>query len=138
MGKELKRNEQKNAILDDVMNYLRNKYETDVEKVSTSEAMMPAVDEEGNEFYYVIKISVPRGKRNGEGSYEAYDGYAAAAEYRDAVETRNAEKAASAAKKEAAAKEKQRKRDAKKVVKELNKKGLDAMIHEDEAADAAS
>ena len=33
MGKELKRNEQKNAILDDVMNYLRNKYETDVEKI---------------------------------------------------------------------------------------------------------
>lgn len=134
MGKEITRNNQKNAVLEDVMQYLREKYETDVEKVSTSEAMMPAVDDDGNEFYFLIKISVPRGKRNGEGSYEAYNGYDAAKLYKEDVEIKEAEKEAAEKKKEAEKKEKQRKKDAKKVIKDLNKKGLDALIHENEAA----
>ena len=134
MGKEITRNNQKNAVLEDVMQYLREKYETDVEKVSTSEAMMPAVDDDGNEFYFLIKISVPRGKRNGEGSYEAYNGYDAAKLYTEDVEIKEAEKEAAEKKKEAEKKEKQRKKDAKKVIKDLNKKGLDALIHENEAA----
>lgn len=134
MGKEITRNNQKNNVLEEVMQFLRDKYETDVEKVSTSEAMMPAVDDDGNEFYFLIKVSVPRGKRNGEGSYEAYDGYAAAEAYADDVKAKEAEKEAVEQKKENEKKEKQRKKDAKKLVNELNKKGLKNLIHEEDAA----
>ena len=134
MGKEINRNNQKNAVLENVMQFLRDTYDTDVEKVSTSEAMMPAVDEDGNEFYFLIKISVPRGKRNGEGSYEEYNGYRAAEDYAEDMKAKAAEKQAAADKKKAEKKEKQRKKDAKKLVNELNKKGLKNLIHEEDAA----
>ncbi len=49
--------------------------------VSANEYAIPCVDAEGNESCAVIKVSVPRGTRNGEGGYDAYDGYAAADDY---------------------------------------------------------
>ena len=50
-------------------------------RVGTSEIAVPCLDAEGNEAWVLIKVSVPRGTRNGEGGYDPYDGYAAADEY---------------------------------------------------------
>lgn len=100
--------------------------------VSASELAIPVVDAEGNEKFVLIKVSIPRGSRNGKGGYNDYDGYAAAEDYKFDLERRQAEKDASAAKKEAEAKAREAKRTAKQTIKELNKKGLDKMIHEGE------
>ena len=131
MGKEAKRNTRKNEVLEKVMEFLRKEYGTDVEKVSTSEAMMPAVDENGNEFYYVMKISVPRGSRNGSGGYTDYNGYEAAKEYKELCADKEADREVKAERKALAEAEKQRKRDAKKTIKELNQKGLKKIITEE-------
>ena len=131
MGKEAKRDAQKNELLTLVQQVISEKLNIDALRVSTSELSFPAVDDEGNEFYFNVKISVPRGKRNGNG-YNAYDGYAVAEEYRLTQEVAAAKKAASAAKKEAEAKARAAKKEAKKVVKELNEKGFDKMVHEGE------
>ena len=128
MGKEASRNEMKNELLANVQQILSERLNSDVLRVGPSEIAMPAVDSEGNEFFYLVKVSIPRGTRNGEGGYMEYNGYDAADDYRLELEEKAAKKAASEAKKTAAEKEKERKREAKKVVKELNQKGLKGMI----------
>lgn len=128
MGKEAKRNDQKNQLLVDFQNFMSEKYNIDVLRVGPSELAIPAVDDEGNEYFNLLKLSVPRGTRNGEGGYTPYDGYAAADDYKFELEEKAAKKAASEAKKAAAEKAKEAKREAKKVVKELNQKGLKGMI----------
>ena len=128
MGKEASRNEMKNVLLSDVQSILSERLDSDVLRVGPSEIAIPATDKDGNEFFYLVKISIPRGTRNGEGGYTEYDGYAAADDYKFELEEKAAKKAASEAKKAAAEKEKERKREAKKVVKELNQKGLKGMI----------
>lgn len=111
-------------------------YDLDIEKqicvVSASELAIPVVDAEGNDKFVLIKVSIPRGTRNGDGGYNEYDGYAAAEDYKFELEQKQAKKDASAAKKEAEKKVKEAKKEAKKVIKELNNKGIDKMIHEDE------
>lgn len=128
MGKEAKRNDQKNQLLVDFQNFMSEKYNIDVLRVGPSELAIPAVDDEGNEYFNLLKLSVPRGTRNGEGGYNPYDGHAAAEDYKFELEEKAAKKAASEAKKAAAEKAKEAKREAKKVVKELNQKGLKGMI----------
>lgn len=111
-------------------------YDLDIDKqicvVSASEIAIPVVDADGNDKFVLIKVTIPRGARNGKGGYDDYDGYAAAEDYKSDLERKQANKDASAAKKEAAAKAREAKREAKKTIKELNKKGLDKMIHEQE------
>jgi hypothetical protein len=128
MGKEAKRNDQKNQLLVDFQNFMSEKYNIDVLRVGPSELAIPAVDDEGNEYFNLLKLSVPRGTRNGEGGYTPYDGYAAAEDYKFELEEKAAKKAANEAKKAAAEKAKEAKREAKKVVKELNQKGLKGII----------
>jgi len=128
MGKEASRNEMKNELLSTIQPILSAQLNSDVLRVGPSEIAIPGVDADGNEFFYLVKISIPRGSRDGNGSYDAYDGYAEAEVYEATLKTREAEKAAKEAKKAAAKKEKERKREAKKVVKELNEKGLKGMI----------
>ncbi len=106
---------------------------SDILPISASELALPIVDSEGNEKFAVIKVSIPRGERDGNGGYIPFDGYAAAEDYKLEVEEKAAKKAASEAKKAAKIKADQAKREAKKVVKELNEKGLDGMIHEEVA-----
>lgn len=98
-----------------------------IENVSTGEITLPLCDAEGNEKYPVLKVSIPRGTRNGSG-YDPYDGHAAAVAYREEQEEKAAKKAAAEEKKAKAIAERQRKAEAKKVIKELNEKGLDGMI----------
>ena len=88
-----------------------------IEDVSASEITVPLVDMEGNEKYPIVKVSIPRGKRNGSGGYIPYDGHAAAEEYKGEQEEKAAKKAASAAKKEQAAKLREAKREARQVKK---------------------
>ena len=122
----------RNTILAKISQVLSVDYDTDVLPVSASEITIPVLDSEGNEKFALIKVSIPRGTRNGDGGYEAYDGYAAAEDFKADLADRTAKKLASANKKLAAEKERERKRAARATVKKLNTVGLDKMIHEDE------
>lgn len=117
----------RNDILAIVRKAIETELNTDALTVSASEIALPVVDAEGNEKFAIVKVSIPRGTRNGNG-YDAYDGYVAAEDYKAEQEEKAAKKAASEAKKEAEAKAREARREAKKVVKELNEKGLDKMI----------
>lgn len=118
----------RNDILAAMTAFLSEHFETDVLDVSASELTMPVVDAEGNEKFALIKVSIPRGTRNGDGGYDAYDGYAAHEEW----ELEKADKADKVAKRkekaERAEKEKERKRAARKVVKDLNTVGFKALV----------
>ena len=122
----------RNDILSAITELLENKFETDVMPVSASELTIPVVDEEGNEKFALIKVSIPRGTRNGDGGYTPYDGYAAAEDYKLDLADKADKKRAREEKKAREEKEKERKRRAKQTVKDLNEKGLNAMIHEGE------
>jgi len=122
----------RNQILDFLMDNLSAHFDTDVMDVSPSELTMPVVDAEGNEKFALIKVSIPRGTRNGAGGYDAYDGYAE----HEAWELVKADKADKEAKRkekaERAEKEKERKREARKVVKKLNTVGFNTLITQKE------
>jgi len=121
----------RNTMLENITKMIDSEYATDALPVSASEIAVPVVDEEGNEKFALIKVSIPRGTRNGDGGYTPYDGYAAAEDYKLDLADKADKARAREEKKERAAKEKERKANAKKVVKELNEKGLDKMIHEE-------
>lgn len=121
----------RNTMLENIKKMIDTEYATDALPVSASEIAVPVVDEEGNEKFALIKVSIPRGTRNGDGGYTPYDGYAAAEDYKLDLADKADKARAREEKKERAVKEKERKANAKKVVKELNEKGLDKMIHEE-------
>ena len=104
--------------------------ENEVCVVSASEFAIPVTDSANNEKFILVKVSIPRGTRNGNGGYDSYDGYAAADDYKTGCEQRAEKKRVSAEKKQLAEEEKERKRQAKMTIKELREKGLDGMIHE--------
>lgn len=122
----------RNSTLADLITFLGEKYNVDALSISSSAIVFPTVDAEGNEKYVKITVSVPRGSRDGKGGYEEFDGYAAAEDYRMDVEEKAAKKAATEAKKEAKRKAADAKREAKTTVKNLNTKGLEQMIHEED------
>jgi len=132
MSKASLETEIRNNILNAIIGTLSDLYDTDVMPVSASELTIPVVDSEGNEKFALIKVSIPRGTRNGDGGYDAYDGYAAAEDWKLVLADRADKAAARKEKAERAEKEKERKRNARKIVKNLNEKGLDAMIHEED------
>lgn len=95
--------------------------ETDVLPVSASELAIPCLDAEGNEKFVLIKVSIPRGTRNGEGGYTPYDGYAAAEDYAQDCEEKAAKKADAEAKKQAKIARDAKARAEKKALAEANK-----------------
>ena len=118
----------RNQILDFLVDNLSAHFDSDVLDVSASELVMPVVDAEGNEKFALIKVSIPRGTRNGNGGYDAYDGYSAHDEW-EAVKADRADKVAKRQERDArAAKEKERKREARKVVKDLNTVGFKKLV----------
>jgi len=122
----------RNDILTALTSFLTEKYDADVMDVSASELVMPVVDAEGNEKFALIKVSIPRGTRNGDGTYTPYDGYSAHEDW-ELVKADKADKAAARKEKaERAEKEKERKAAARKVVKDLNTKGFKALVTESE------
>ena len=108
----------RNDLMAKIQELIEKEYETDALPVSASEIAVPVVDAEDNEKWAIVKVSIPRGTRNGEGGYDPYDGYAAAEDYRLECEDKAAKKAASVAKKEAAAKAREQKKAEKQQVKE--------------------
>lgn len=105
---------------------------TQIEAVSASELALPLCDEEGNEKYPLVKVTIPRGKRDGNGGYIPYDGHAAAEDYKLDLADRADKARAREEKKERAAKEKERKAAAKKTIRALNQEGFNTLIHKNE------
>lgn len=111
----------RNQFITFVTESVQTAFDTDVLPVSSSELAIPCLDEEGNEKFVLIKISIPRGTRNGEGGYEPYDGYAAAQDYAQDCVEKAQKKADSEAKKQAKIAADEKKRAEKKALAEANK-----------------
>ncbi len=111
----------RNRFLDMVKEMMENAEETDALRVSASELAIPCLDDEGNEKWVLVKISIPRGTRNGEGGYEPYDGYAVAEDYAIDCEEKAQKKADAEAKKQAKIAKDEQKRAEKKALAEANK-----------------
>lgn len=98
-----------NALRNDVMSViihaLAEHYdldpETQIEFVDTGIITLPLIDEEQNDKWPTVKVAIPRGTRNGNGTYDPYDGHAAAEEYRRALASKAQERAVRKAMKEA-------------------------------------
>ena len=127
MSKAEKETAIRKTVLDFLTTQLSTNYDSDVLPVSGSEVTMPWVDNEGNEMWVLVKVSIPRGTRNGNG-YDAYDGYAVAEDYKADLAEKAMKKAKAEQKKADAIAARKRKAEAKQVVKELNEKGLDGMV----------
>lgn len=108
----------RNNILAIVRKAIETELNADALTVSASEIALPVVDAEGKEKFAIVKVSIPRGTRNGSG-YDAYDGYAAAEDYKAEQEEKAAKKAASEAKKAQAIALKERKAEQKQVKKAI-------------------
>ena len=101
---------------------------SDVLPISASELALPVVDSEGNEKFAVIKVSIPRGERNGEGGYIPFDGYAAAEDWKLVLADRADKAAKRKEKAERVEKERARKAEARKTIKKLNTVGFKALV----------
>ena len=100
---------------------VKSAYETDVLPVSASELAIPCLDADGNEKFVLIKVSIPRGTRNGQGGYDPYDGYAVAEDYALDLAEKADKREAAEAKKQAKIAQDERKRAEKKALAEANK-----------------
>lgn len=130
MGKEMKITQIRDNFIEQVRAAFEQHFDSDCFVAGSGILAMPGVDDEGNEFFYKIQISVPRGSRNGDGGYTPWDAYGDKEEYELKVKEKEDKKAAREAKKKRKEDEKARKAAAKKVVKKLNEKGFDALVHE--------
>lgn len=88
-------------MLNRIIALVNSDMDTDALPVSASELAIPVLDAEGNEKFLLVKVSVPRGTRNGEGGYDPYDGYQAHADFVAEVEGKAQERAVKKAMKEA-------------------------------------
>ena len=111
----------RNKFLSFVSDTISQEMETDVLAVSASELAIPCLDAEGNEKFVLIKVSIPRGTRNGQGGYDPYDGYAIAEDYRIDLEEKAQKKADTEAKKQAKIARDEKARAEKKALAEANK-----------------
>lgn len=111
----------RNAYLDSISNFISESQETDALRVSASEIAIPCLDAEGNEKWVLVKVSIPRGTRNGEGGYDPYDGYSVAEDYQIEQEEKAQKKADAEAKKQAKIAKDQKAREEKKALAEANK-----------------
>ena len=84
-----------------IVNMALSELGTDGLTVSASEIAIPVLDDEGNEKFILVKVSIPRGTRDGEGGYIPYDGYEAHDAYVAEQESKAQEKAVKKAMKEA-------------------------------------
>lgn len=91
----------RNEILEVISKALSEYFDVDIITVGSGEISLPLIDAEGNEKYPKIKVSIPRGTRNGEGGYIPYDGYNAAEEYKLEQASKAQERAVRKAMKEA-------------------------------------
>ena len=101
MTKAQLENALRNIYLSLISQTISKEMETDALPVSASELAIPCLDDEGNEKFVLIKVSVPRGTRNGQGGYDPYDGYAASEAYLLEQESKAQERAVKKAMKDA-------------------------------------
>ena len=111
----------RNTYLSFISQTISQEMETDVLPVSASELAVPCLDDEGNEKFVLIKVSIPRGTRNGSGGYDPYDGYAVAEDYAIDCQEKAQKKADAEAKKQAKIARDQKAREEKKALAEANK-----------------
>lgn len=111
----------RNDFLNAISTFISEDRETDVLPVSASELAIPCLDAEGNEKWVLIKVSIPRGTRNGEGGYDPYDGYYAAEMYQMEQKDKAIDKAKKEAIKQAKIAADEKKRAEKKALAEANK-----------------
>jgi hypothetical protein len=82
----------RNEILEVVITALSDHFDLDpktqIEYVETGVITIPVVDAEGNDKWPTIKVAIPRGTRNGDGTYTPYDGHAAAVAYHEEQESK--------------------------------------------------
>lgn len=141
MGKEMETTKIRDEFIEQVKKAFEEQFDSFCLVTGSGILALPGVDAEGNEFYYKIQISVPRGTRDGKGGYIPWDATADAIEYQRKLEEKTEEKRRAEEKKRKADEEKARKREAKKkereaakLAKDLATKGLKKMIHEEEKA----
>lgn len=101
-------NELRTEVMRVIIDALEAHFDANCIVVGSGEISIPTVDSEGNEKYPKIKVSIPRGTRNGEGGYIPYDGYEAADAYTAEQESKAQNRAVRKAMKEA---EKGKKKD---------------------------
>ena len=111
----------RNKFLSFVTDSISQNMETDVLPVSASELAIPCLDDEGNEKWALVKVSIPRGTRNGVGGYDPYDGYAVAEDYAIDCEEKAQKKADAEAKKQKKIAADEKKRAEKKALADANK-----------------
>lgn len=111
----------RNQFLSFIAQSIPEALEYEVLPVSANELAIPCLDAEGNETWAVIKVSIPRGTRNGNGGYDPYDGYAVAEDYRLDCEEKAEKKAAAEAKKQKKIAADEKKRAEKKALADANK-----------------
>ena len=111
----------RNRFLSFIAQTISQELETDALPVSASELAIPCLDDEGNEKWALIKVSIPRGTRNGQGGYDPYDGYAVAEDYALDCEEKAQKKADAEAKKQKKIAQDEKKRAEKKALADANK-----------------
>ena len=111
----------RNRFLSFITQTISQEMEIDALPVSASELAIPCLDDEGNEKWALIKVSIPRGTRNGSGGYDPYDGYAAAEDYALDCEEKAQKKADAEVKKQKKIAADEKKRAEKKALAEANK-----------------
>ena len=111
----------RNDFLALIAKAIETEKETDALSVSANEIAVPCLDPDGNETWAVIKVSIPRGTRNGEGGYTPYDGYSVAEDYKIDCEEKAQKKAEVEAKKQTKIAKDQKAREEKKALAEANK-----------------
>ena len=121
MTKAQLENALRNDYLELIKTVLSNEREIDALSVGASEIAVPCLDAEGNEAWVLIRVSVPRGTRNGEGGYTSYDGYTAAEDYAIDCAEKAQKKQAAEAKKQAKIAKDEKKRAEKQALAEANK-----------------
>lgn len=115
----------RNRFLSFITQAISQEMEIDALPVSASELAIPCLDDEGNEKWALVKVSIPRGTRNGQGGYDPYDGYEANEEYIETLGEKAAKKEATEAKKRAKIARDEAKRAEKKAVAEARKNILE-------------
>ena len=91
----------RSEVMEVIIKALSEHFDVEPITVGSGEISLPVTDAEGNEKYPKIKVSIPRGTRNGEGGYIPYDGYEAAEAYKEEKESKAQERAVKKAMKEA-------------------------------------
>lgn len=110
MNKTQLKNAKRNEVIESLSAFFGER--EDVLRVASNKIAFPTTDVEGNEFYIVVTVSIPKGEAYGKG--EEYDGYSMAESYKMKLEEQKA-------KAEQKAKEKERKIARDKALRE--KKG---------------